>query len=120
MAVRKKGRRKVNYKGRQYVWYVQDKDKHIPKEGGFVEPVQERYVHIIGSNKQFIVHYRIPEPRDKSALLKIEGPQFPRRPGAKEIEMPRWKYDSKRYPTADFVRRLIDWCMTEREKIQDE
>jgi transposase InsO family protein len=111
MAVRKKGRRKVNYKGRQYVWYVQDKDRSIPKEGGFVEPVKERYLHIIDSKKQFIIHYRIPEPRDEFALLKIEGQAFPRQPGAKEIQMPRWKHDSKRYPTADFVRRLIHWCM---------
>jgi hypothetical protein len=115
MAVSKKGMRKVNYKGRQYLWYVQDKDRRVPEEGGLVEAVDERWLHIFASSKQFIVHYRIPEPRDETALLKIEGPQFPRRPGAKEIEMPRWKYDSKRYPTADFVRRLIDWCMTGTE-----
>lgn len=76
MAVRKKGRRKVNYKGRQYVWHVQDKDQRIPREGGFVEPVKERYLHIIDNKKQFIVHYRLPEPRDEIALLKIEGGNF--------------------------------------------
>jgi hypothetical protein len=111
MAVRKKGMRKVNHKGRQYLWYVQDKDRHIPEEGGLVEKVNERWLHIFASNKKFIVHYRIPNPQDKSALLQIEGPQFPRAPQAKAVQVPRWKHDNKRYPTADFVRRLIHWCM---------
>ncbi|MCA9978154.1 MAG: hypothetical protein KC413_20475 [Anaerolineales bacterium] len=119
MAISKKGMRKVNHKGRQYLWYVQDKDRHIPEEGGLVETVDERWLHIFASNKQFIVHYRIPEPGAESALLKIEGSQFPRQPGAKGIEVPRWKYDSKRYPTADFVRRLIEWCMTKSDEPPD-
>lgn len=55
------------------------------------------------------VHYRIPEPRDEFALLKIEGQSFPRQPDAKEVQVPRWRHDSKRYPTT--VRRLIHWCM---------
>ncbi|MCA9933787.1 MAG: hypothetical protein H6662_10420 [Ardenticatenaceae bacterium] len=112
MAVSKKGRRKVNYKGREYLWYVQEATQKLPDESGFVEPVKERYLRIFDTKKQFIIAYRIPEPRDAFALLKIEGIQFPRQPGARQLEMPRWKHDSKRYPTADFVRRLIDWCMT--------
>lgn len=112
MAVSKKGRRKVNYKGRQYLWYVQEVTRSVPDEGGFVTPVAERYLRIFDAKKQFIVAYRIPEQRDASALLKIEGALFPRQPGAREIEMPRWKHDSNRYPTADFVRRLIDFCLT--------
>ncbi len=112
MAVSKKGRRKVNYKGRQYLWYVQEVNEQVPAESGFVEPVQERYLRIFDNKKQFIIAYRIPEPRDESALLKVEGPLFPRQPGAKEIRLPRWKHDSKRYPTNDFVRRLIDYCLT--------
>jgi hypothetical protein len=112
MAVSKKGRRKVNYKGRQYLWYVQEVDEQLPTEGGFVEPVKERYLRIFDNKKQFIVAYRIPELRDEFALLKVEGALFPRQPGAKEVQMPRWKHDSKRYPTNDFVRRLIDYCLT--------
>ncbi|MCA9925633.1 MAG: hypothetical protein KC419_07475 [Anaerolineales bacterium] len=115
MAVNKKGMRKVNFKGRQYLWTLQDQDRKMPQAGGFVEPVKERWLRIIDSKKQFIVQYRIPEPRDESALLKIEGPLFPRRQGVKEINVPRWKHDSKPYPTADFVRRLIQWCMEVEE-----
>ena len=111
MAVNKKGMRKVNYKGRQFLWTLQDQDRKVPQEGGFVEPVKERWVRIIDSKKQFIVQYRIPEVKDEFALLKIEGPLFPRQPGAREMHMPRWKHDSKPYPTADFARRLIQWCM---------
>jgi hypothetical protein len=80
MAVSKKGMRKVNYKGRQYLWYVNDAESWVPDQG-FVEAGKVRVLHIISSNKQF---------------------------------MPRWKYDSKAYPTADFVRRLIDWCMADK------
>ena len=116
MAVSKKGRRKVNYKGKQYLWYVQEVSGQVPVEDGFVEPVKERCLRIFDTKKQFIIAYRIPEPRDEFALLKIEGTNFPHQPGAKAIEMPRWKHDSKRYPSADFVRRLIDWCMTETEE----
>ena len=115
MAVSKKGRRKVNYKGRQYLWYVQEIDRQVPDEGGFIASLKERYVRIIGSRKEVLIAYRIPEPRDTYALLKIEGKLFPRQPGARELQVPRWKHDSKRYPTGDFVRRLIHWCMTEKE-----
>jgi hypothetical protein len=72
-------------------------------------------VDIISSNKQFIVHYRIPQPGETYAELDVEGPFFPRAPGEKRIEIPRWKHDSKRYPTADFVRRLIDYCVQSSE-----
>lgn len=112
MAVNKKGMRKVNYKGRQYLWRVDESDVQIPETGGFVEHRKERVLHIIASNKKFIVHYRIPEEGDSNTILRVEGAQFPRDPAAKEVVVPRWKHDSKRYPTADFVRRLIGWCMT--------
>ena len=111
MAVNKKGLRKVNVNGKQYFWYVKDTDEQVP-DTGFVEyPVAERFLHIISSDKQFIVHYRIPEPGDPHTELHVEGPRFPRAPELKEVEVPRWRHDSKRYPTADFVRRLIGWCM---------
>lgn len=112
MAVNKKGRRKVNYKGRQYIWYMENKDIHIPEEGGFVEHKPARYLHIIATNKKFIVHYRQPQAGDEHAILEVEGPQFLRQPDAKAVRVPRWKHDSKYYPTNDFVRRLIHWCMT--------
>ena len=110
MAGNKKGMRKVNYKGRQYLWYVNQTDVQIPDEG-FVEHRTERLLHIIASNKKFIIHYRIPNEGDSQTTLRVEGAQFPRKPGAKNVTVPRWKHDSKRYPTADFVRRLIGWCM---------
>lgn len=112
MAVSTKGKRKVNVRGRQYIWYVQESERPIVPEQGFVaEPAPARTLHIISSNKQFIVHYRLPQPGDKSALLTVEGPDFPRAPGAKQVEVPRWRHDSKLYPTPDFVRRLIGWCL---------
>ena len=111
MAISKKGKRKINFRGRQYLWYVQDTDRQIPEEGGFVDHTPARYLHIIGSKKQLIVHYRIPQTDDPYAVLRVEGPLFPRLPGAKEVKVPRWKYDSKRYPTNDFVRRLVQWCL---------
>lgn len=110
MAVSKKGYRKVRVRGKQYIWYVADLKTQVPDEG-FVEPVSERYVHIISSDKKLIVHYRQPKPGDDNALLEVEGPFFPRQPGAKEAFVPRWRNDTKRYPTADFVRRLINWCL---------
>jgi hypothetical protein len=114
VGINKKGKRKVRYKGRQYLWYVQDVERRVPEEGGFVQHVKERWLRIIGTKKKFIIHYRIPERRDEYALLKIEGPRFPRAPEAKKIRAPRWRHDTKRYPTNDFVRRLIHWCMQEQ------
>ena len=113
MAVRKKGLRKVNFKGRCYYWHVNEKNVDVPERGFVSYPVSERLLHIISSDKQFIVHYRIPEAGDSHTELTIEGPLFPRAPGLGEIEVPRWRNDTKRYPTADFVRRLIGWCMEE-------
>jgi hypothetical protein len=112
LAVSSKGKRKVSVKGHQYFWYVEDENKAKVPEQGFVEANNpRRYLHIISANKQFIVHYRIPVAGENSALLLIEGPYFPRSPGAGQIDVPRWRHDSKRYPTADFVRRLIGWCL---------
>jgi hypothetical protein len=113
MAVRKKGMRKVNFKGRRYFWYVNESNTHVPEEGLVEYTITRRFLHIISSDKRFIVHYRIPETGEASAHLRIEGPLFPRHAGAREVEVPRWRHDSKRWPTADFVRRLIGWCMEE-------
>lgn len=111
MAVNKKGKRKVSYKGRPFIWSLEDKETQVPPEGGFVDPTPARYLHIIATNKKFMVHYKIPNDGDEHAELRIEGEQFPRQPGAKIVTVPRWKYDEKPYPTNDFVRRLIGWCM---------
>lgn len=113
MAVNTKGMRKVRYKGKPYFWNVQEVERKVPRTGGFIEPVKERWVRIIDSKKQFNVLYRIPELRDADALLRVEGPSFPRQPGADEVHLPRWKHDTKRYPTNDFVRRVIEWCQTQ-------
>ncbi len=117
MAVSKKGHRKVNHKGRQFIWHVTEVKEVVPDQG-FIEPVSERYLNIIATNKKFIVRYRLPKPGDEFTYLKIEGAQFPRQPSAKQIEVPRWKHDSKYYPTADFVRRLIAWCMVPADKVK--
>ena len=112
MAVSTKGKRKVNVQGRQYIWHVADDEHPVVPDQGFVrsgEPA--RYLHIISANKRFIVHYRLPQIGDASALLLVEGPDFPRAPSEKQVEVPRWRHDGKTYPTADFVRRLIGWCL---------
>ncbi len=110
MAVNKKGMRKVNYKGRQYLWSIQNQARK--KTDDDQPQLEDRWLRIIDNKKQFIVKYRIPQPKDEFAILINEGPNFPKSPGAKEVQVPRWKHDSKKFPTADFVRRLIDWCMT--------
>ncbi len=113
MAVNKKGMRQVRVRGKLYYWRVKESRLDIPDEG-FVAPQEARRVlDIISSNKQFIVHYLLPQAGDAYAELRVEGPYFPLAPGAKRVAIPRWKHDSKRYPTADFVRRLIDYCVGE-------
>jgi len=112
VAVSTKGKRKVNVRGRQYIWYVSESGRaSVPEQGFVAEGEPARILHVISSNKQFIVHYRLPQPGDKTAQLTIEGPDFPRLPGARQVEVPRWRHDSNPYPTADFVRRLIGWCL---------
>lgn len=108
----KKGFRKVNFKGRQYLWTIREVKEEVP-EKGFVEPVSERYLHIIASNKSLIVRYRMPREGDEFTYLYNDGKLFPRQPGATQVEFPRWRHDSKRYPTQDFVRRVIEWCLEE-------
>ncbi len=80
MAVSKKGKRKVNYKGRPFIWSVAEKETQVPTEGGFVDPNPARYLHIIATNKKFMVHYKIPNEGDEYADLRVEGAQFPRQP----------------------------------------
>lgn len=112
MAVNTKGKRKVNVQGRQYIWHVTESPLPVVPEQGFVQTGEPaRHLHIISASKRFIVHYRLPQTGDSTALLQVEGPEFPRAPGAKQVEVPRWRHDSKSYPTADFVRRLIGWCL---------
>lgn len=112
MAVNAKGKRKVNVQGRQYIWHVTDSSRPVIPEQGFVKSVDTaRFLHVISSNKRFIIHYRLPEAGENSTQLLVEGPEFPRAPGVKQIDVPRWRHDSKPYPTADFVRRLIGWCL---------
>ncbi len=111
MAVNTKGKRKVKVKGRPFIWSVESREVHVPQEGGLVEHGEHRFLHIIATNKKFMVHYRLPQEGDDYAELRVEGEQFPRQPGAKLVQVPRWKHDGKKYPTNDFVRRLISWCM---------
>ena len=111
MAVRKKGLRQVRVRGKLYYWRVSDTQAGVPEQGFVSIPESRRMMHIISSDKRFIVHYRIPLAGERTAELRVEGPLFPRAPGEKRIDVPRWKHDGKRYPTADFVRRLIDYCM---------
>lgn len=113
MAVRKKGLRQVKVRGKRYYWRVDERIVGLPDQGFVANSETRRVVHIISSNKRFIVHYTIPLPGEDHARLQVEGPDFPRAPDEKRIEIPRWKHDSKRYPTADFVRRLIDYCLQE-------
>ena len=113
MAVRKKGLRKVKVRGKLYFWHVKDTDVTVPEQGFVAYPVTQRLLHIIASDKRFIIHYRIPQPGYAHTELHVEGPFFPRAPGKKKIEIPRWRHDGKRYPTADFVRRLINYCLEE-------
>jgi hypothetical protein len=113
MAVGKKGLRKVKAHGKLFYWHVKDTEIGVPEQGFVSDPASRRILHIISADKRFIVHYCIPQADDAHAELYVEGPYFPRAPGQKEIEVPRWRHDGKRYPTADFVRRLIDYCLEE-------
>lgn len=112
MAISSKGKRKVNIKGRQYLWYVEDVGGEIVPEEGFKQTeARGRELFIISTDRRFVVRYRLPQPGDPSATLHVDGSHFPRQPGARQVQVPRWRHDSKRYPTADFVRRLIGWCL---------
>lgn len=101
----------MNYKGRQYIWYMDDKEVHIPEEGGFVQHEARRFLHIIDSKKQLIMHYRCPQEGDPYALLHLERGELPHPMQKNQIHVPRWKHDTKRYLTADFVRRLLQWLL---------
>ncbi len=121
MAISTKGKRKVHVKGRQYLWTVEDSAApDVPEEGFVQHPPARRSVHIISSNKRFIVRYYLPQPGEPHARMDVEGPEFPREPGARRVLVPRWRHDAKPYPTADFVRRLICWSLGLAEQADDD
>ncbi|MCK5727039.1 MAG: hypothetical protein KAH22_09475 [Thiotrichaceae bacterium] len=100
MGVRNKGRRKIHIEGVDYVWYIAD---NADGEG---------YVlHIISSDKQFIVMYPLWN-KTTTFYLVVLGRRFSGAETGKcwqRFECPRFDESNIIYPRN--VRALVLWCL---------
>src|SRR5947209_3185842 len=100
MAVRKKGRRRIEVCGRHFVWYVcEDPDS------------ADTVLHVASEDKRFIVTYHLNQP--DPPFLIVLGKEFPSVPGTggvwRRFLCPAWEHESVMTPGG--VRRLIEWCL---------
>jgi hypothetical protein len=108
MGIRKKWRRRINVRGRLFIWYVCE-DSDSP----------DLVLHVISEDKQFIVMYHLDQPGNP--FLIVIGPEFTGVPNAggiwRRFLCPRWESDSKVTPAT--VRSLIEWCLSSDKSLQE-
>ena len=94
MSIRRKGRARFDYHGRQFVWWVDN----------------DTYLRIASADKQFVVAYLLFDPDSVGPLLAVHGPEFPgvsnkdSRPVL--LVPPKFSADSMGGHVAD----VLDWC----------
>jgi hypothetical protein len=111
MAVRKKGYRKITIDRQLFVWfYAEDIDNCL---------------HIISDDKKFNVRYSIEVHRSPTVQAKLSpepfidvlGSCFPGLPANRHgwfrVQTPPWP--DPEILTPRFVRKLILWCLTEKQ-----
>jgi hypothetical protein len=106
MGVLKKGRHRINVRGRPFVWYVCDDSDS-----------SDKVLHVIAEDKGFIVQYHLGQSGEP--LLSVLGHDFPGVPDAGGCRLrfrcPRWETDSVVTPGG--VRRLIEWCLSANKEL---
>jgi hypothetical protein len=93
MSIRVKGRAKFDYRGRQFVWWVDN----------------DTYLRIASADKQFVVAYLLFDPNFIGPLLAVHGPEFP---GVSRKESrPSWFVPPKFSATSmgGHVAEILDW-----------
>lgn len=97
MGVRKKGRRKINVGGKEYIWYVEmdyDSPYHI--------------LHIVSNDKQLILACPIDT---ETAYLINKGKVFQNKSSSGYWSRYLLPFDIPESVTPSFVSKVIDWAI---------
>ncbi len=112
MAISHKNRAKLIRDGRRYIWWVSEVvDSHWC---GHI-------LNVFSDDKRFAFGYPLGQRGDtlENSFLWVWGKEFPGLPDAGgcwiELKCPRW--DDVQV-TSSFVRRLVDWCMSDKPLIR--
>lgn len=117
MGVRKKGRRKLNYNGRLFIWYFKEEEWYLVEneEGLFA---YEPLLHIISEDKKFIVTYRINQIKSECPYITSKGSEFSGTNNSlgcrQRLRTPNWNYE---FITPKIVREIIEWCLNPKENL---
>lgn len=102
MPARRKNRRKLTLRERDFLWYVRDDPDSAAK-----------VLHVLSDDKRFVVTYELGQGKSsRPPLVIVVGREFPGLPSAGgswiRVRCPTWSEDHRIDGT--FVRRLIEWC----------
>ncbi len=94
MAIRTKRRAKFEFRGRQFVWWIDN----------------DTFLRVASADKQFIVAYLLFDPDSVGPLLAVHGAEFPSDLRSESCPVwlvpPKFSADSMGGHVAD----LLDWC----------
>lgn len=111
MAVSRKARRTIAVNGQHYIWFVRD-DIEYSGIGSIAT------LHIIAGDKNLVVAYPIHQigAHNLIALQTLKVGEHIIADGiARHVECPGWEADKPITP--GIVRKIIKWCLTDREHI---
>ena len=101
MAARSKGRAKFDFRGRQFVWWV-DGDK---------------WLRIASSDKQFVVAVPLVKERDDHEVLVIHGPEFPGLPANERRPVVCRIPSLSQKSFGSYVGVILDWSFDPNHEI---
>ena len=106
MAISKKNRRTIVYKGQKFLWWVEDE---FDDQGNMLS------VNVVSEDKKFLIkHFAIQDDRNES-YLSVIGPFFPRLErkvgNSMKISCPNFsKSFVNNAVTPKTVEGILDWC----------
>jgi hypothetical protein len=101
MAARTKGRAKFDFRGRPFVWWIDN----------------DQFLRIVSLDKKFVIAYLIGTDSDEP-VVEVNGPEFP---GIERPEpRPLWFVapDLPRMPMGGWVDHLLRWSFDTDQKRQ--
>ena len=110
MAISKKGKRKLVRYDRIFYWYMKETDDWMHAYSG-------PQLHVVSDDRKFLVSYQ-PGQQNENPFLIIKGREYEGLPDIGgpwvRVKVPHWE---DKAITPGFVRRLIDWCLEEKDEI---
>jgi hypothetical protein len=112
MGANHKGRRKFNYNGREFVWYMKLTDDYS-------YAYENPQLHLISMDKKIIISYQ-PLQDSQNRFLIAKGPEFgglENKSGSwRRFRIPLWEDE---IITPKFIRNLLDWYFDDKKEIQE-